>query len=234
MLVLAIETSTPQATVAIGSEEGVIAEALVAHGAPNEFLLPAIGFCLEQSDLGYHNLAGVAVSLGPGVFTGMRVGVATAKALAQSLSVPIAGFVSLDVLAYEVRYTHRLICAVLDARRGEVFYAFYRASPGGVQRMSEYLVAKPETLAVRMTASPEEVLLVGNGAVLYRDVFEDLGSQVEIGRMSQSFPEARLLVELALARMTRGHFDSVHSLKPMYLRQSAKRIQWERVRGGAG
>lgn len=231
MLVLGIETSTPQATVAIGSEEGVVAEALVSPAAPNEFLLPAIRFCLEQSHLGYHNVAGVAVSLGPGLFTGMRVGVATAKALAQSLSVPIVGLVSLDVLAYEVRYAHRVICAVLDARRREVFYAFYRASPGGVQRMSEYLVEKPEKLAIRMSASPEEVLLVGNGAVSYRDVFEDLGSQVEIGRMSQAFPEARLVVELALARMTRGDFDSVYSLKPLYLRQSAKRIHWERVRG---
>jgi tRNA threonylcarbamoyladenosine biosynthesis protein TsaB len=230
MLVLGIETSTTQATVAIGSEDGVVAEALVAQAAPNEFLLPAIRFCLDQSGLGYHNLAGVAVGLGPGLFTGMRVGVATAKALAQSLSVPITGFVSLDVLAYEVRYTHRVICAVLDARRQEVFYAFYRASPGGVQRMSEYLVAKPEKLAIRMAASPEEVLLVGNGAILYRDVFEDLGSQVEIGRISQAFPEARLVVELGLARMTRGHFDSVYSLKPVYLRRSAKRIHWERAR----
>ena len=231
MLVLGIETSTPQATVALGTEDGVVAEALVSAAPPNEFLLPAIRFCLEQSNLGYRNVAGVAVGLGPGLFTGMRVGVATAKALAQSLSVPMSGLVSLDVLAYEVRHTRRIICAVLDARRGEVFYAFYRSSPGGVQRMSEYLVEKPAKLAVRMAASPEEVLLVGNGAMLYRDVFEDLGSQVDIGRMSQAFPEARVVVELALARMRGGDFDSVYSLKPLYLRQSAKRIHWERARG---
>ena len=86
---------------------------------------------MEQSGLGYRNIGGLAVSLGPGLFTGMRVGVATAKALAQTLSLPIVGLTSLDILAYEVRYSQKTICAVLDARRNEVFHAFYRPSPGG-------------------------------------------------------------------------------------------------------
>ena len=127
MLVLGIETSTPQASVAIGSEQGAIASAMVSRGASyNEFLLPAIHFCLEEAGLTYANLGGVAVSLGPGLFSGMRVGVSTAKALAQTLSVPIVGLASLDLVAYEVRHTSKTICAVLDARRNEVFYAFYR------------------------------------------------------------------------------------------------------------
>src|SRR5919112_6257737 len=102
MLVLGIETSTPQASVAIGSEQGVVASALVSRGASyNEFLLPAIRFCLEEAGLGYRNLGGIAVSLGPGLFSGMRVGIATAKALAQTLSIPIVGMASLDLLAYD-------------------------------------------------------------------------------------------------------------------------------------
>src|SRR5688500_4809293 len=104
MLVLGIETSTPQASIAIGSEQGVVASAMVARGhTHNEFLLPAIKFCLEEAGLGFRNLGGIAVSLGPGLFTGMRVGIATAKALAQTLSVPIVGMASLDLVAYEVR-----------------------------------------------------------------------------------------------------------------------------------
>src|ERR687891_1602811 len=137
MLVLGIETSTPQASIAIGSEQGVIASALVARGATyNEFLLPAVRFCLDRTGLGWRDLTGVAVSLGPGLYTGMRVGVGTAKALAQALAVPIVGMASLDLLAYEVRYSPRPICAVLDGRRKEVFHAFYRPSPGGIQRMT--------------------------------------------------------------------------------------------------
>lgn len=232
MLILGIETSTPQASVAIGSEQGVVASALVARGASyNEFLLPAIRFCLEQSNLGYRNIGGVAVSLGPGLFTGMRVGVATAKALAQALSVPIVGMASLDLVAYEVRYTPKTICAVLDARRNQVFHAFYRSSPGGIQRMSDYRVEAPEKLAVGLQSRPEEVLLVGNGALLYGDIFEDAGPIVEIGTMAHAFPTARALLELSLPRMFREDFDSLYDLKPLYLRRSARRIDWERIRG---
>ena len=231
MLVLGIETSTPQTSVAIGSEQGVIASALVSRGSShNEFLLPAVRFCLDQVGLGFRNLGGIAVSLGPGLYTGMRVGVATAKALAQSLSIPIIGMASLDLLAYDVRYSSKGICAVLDARRGEVFTAFYRSSPGGIQRMSPYRVEKPEQLAVGISSRPEEVLMIGDGALAYMEIFEELGSVVEVGTMSHAFPNARALVELALPRMYREDFDSLYALKPLYLRRSAKRIQWQRMR----
>jgi tRNA threonylcarbamoyladenosine biosynthesis protein TsaB len=230
MLVLGIETSTPQASVAIGSEQGAIAGAMVSRGASyNEFLLPAIRFCLDQAGLGFRNLGGIAVSLGPGLYTGMRVGVATAKALAQALSVPIVGMASLDLLAFEVRHAAETICAVLDARRNEVFNAFYRASPGGVQRMTPYRVEPPERLAIGIDSRPDDVLLVGNGALLYREVFEDLDSVAEIGTMSLAFPDARSLVELALPRLYREEFDVLDQLKPLYLRRSAQRIRWERV-----
>ncbi len=232
MLVLSIETSTPQASVAIGSEQGAVASALIARGASyNVFLLPAIRFCLEQSRLGYRNIGGVAVSLGPGLFTGMRVGVATAKALAQALSVPLVGMPSLDLLAYEVRYSPKAICAVLDARRSEVFYAFYKSSPGGIQRLTEYRIETPQRLADTIAADPEEVLLVGNGALLYRETFLDLSSSTEIGAMSHAFPNAQALLELGLARMFREDFDSVFDLRPLYLRRSANPIQWQRIRG---
>jgi tRNA threonylcarbamoyladenosine biosynthesis protein TsaB len=232
MLVLGIETSTPLASVAIGSEQGLVASASVSRGATyNEFLLPAIRFCMDQAGVGFRNLSGIAVGMGPGLFTGMRVGVATGKALAQTLSVPIVGLPSLDLVAYEVRYSAKTICVVLDARRGEVFHAFYRASPGGIQRMSDYRIEKPGRLATGLGSRLEEVLVVGNGALLYREELEDAGPVVEIGSMSHAFPNASALVELALARMFREDFDSVYELTPLYLRRSAKPIQWEKIRG---
>jgi tRNA threonylcarbamoyladenosine biosynthesis protein TsaB len=231
VLVLGIECSTPQASVAIGSEQGVVASALVSRGAThNEFLLPAIRFCLDETGLGYRNLGGLAVSLGPGLFSGMRVGVATAKALAQTLSVPIVGLASLDLVAYEVRHTSKTICAVLDARRNEVFYAFYRPSPGGIQRMTDYRIEQPGRLAIGIASRPEEVLLVGNGALLYKELFESAGPVVEVAGMNQAFPNASSLVELALPRLYREDFDSLYELRPLYLRKSAKPIEWARIR----
>lgn len=231
MLVLGIETSTHQSSVAIGSEQGIVASALVSRGpAANEFLLPAIDFCMDQAGVDFRRLGGIAVSLGPGLYSGMRVGVATAKGMAQALSIPIVGMASLDLLAYEVRYSPRTICAVLDARREEVFTAFYRSSPGGIQRMTDYKVEKPSQLAVGIASRPEEVLLVGDGALLYRAEFDDLGPLVEFGTMAHAFPNARSLVELALPRMFREDFDPLFELKPLYLRRSARRIQWDRIR----
>jgi tRNA threonylcarbamoyladenosine biosynthesis protein TsaB len=212
--------------------ERVVADGATVYGVTTGFgdladvrIEPA-----QTADL-QRNLGGIAVSLGPGLYTGMRIGVSGAKALAQALSVPIVGMASLDLLAYEVRYSPKTICAAIDARRNEVFHAFYRTSPGGIQRMTEYRVERPERLAVGIDSRPEEVLIVGSGALLHKHIFEDLRSISELGTMSHAFPDARALVELALPRMFRGEFDKLDDVRPLYLRRSARRIEWERVRG---
>ena len=96
--------------------------------------------------------------------------------------------------------------------------------------MSPYPVEKPDQLAVGIASRPEEVLMIGDGALAYQDIFEEIGPVVEVGTMSHAFPNARALVELALPRMYREDFDSLYALKPLYLRRSAKRIQWQRIR----
>ncbi len=97
--------------------------------------------------------------------------------------------------------------------------------------MTQYRVETPERLATGIAARKEDTLIVGNGALLYRDLFEDCGPMVEIGTMRNAFPDARALVELALPRMFREDFDSLYELKPLYLRQSAKPIRWDRIQG---
>src|SRR5438445_9804709 len=148
MLVLGIETSTAQASVTIGSEQGIIGSCTISRGAAyGEFLLPAVEFLMHQSGLTYRQLSAVAIGLGPGLFTGLRVGVTTATTLAQALSVPIVGVPSLDLLAFDARYTPKVICPVLDAQRHEVFFAFYRQVPGGGARISDHQVRTPERRA---------------------------------------------------------------------------------------
>lgn len=232
MLVLGIETSTPWASVTIGSEQGIIGSCLVSRGASHgSFLLPAVEFLMKETDLSYRNLSAVAVGLGPGLYTGMRVGIATAKTLAQALSVPIVGVPSLDLLAFEIRYSNKLICPVLDAKRKEVFFAFYRAVPGGVTRVTDYVVGTPERLLAELQGSGEEFLLVGSGALLYRHLLEGRG-KVEFGSIANAFPRATSLVELALPRLFREDFDRLFHLEPMYMRRSDAEINWEKGRAG--
>ena len=140
MIVVGIDTSTPQTSVAIGTENEILAKASVAGAARQESVTPLLQELLRRSELALSQVGGVAVGIGPGLFTGLRVGVETAKTLAQVADVPIVGITSLDALAYAVRYTTRRIVAVIDARRGEVFSAIYRAVPGGIVRERDYEV----------------------------------------------------------------------------------------------
>jgi len=230
VLVLGIETSTPWASVTIGSEQGIIGSCLVSRGASHgEFILPAVEFLMAETNIGYRNLSAVAVGLGPGLFTGMRIGIATGKTLAQALSVPIVGVGSLDLLAFDVRYSKKLICPVIDAKRKEVFFAFYRHVPGGITRISkDYMVGSPEKLASEIESAGEEVLLIGNGALLYKDELEEAG-RVEFGSIANAFPGATSLVELALPRLFREDFDRLFDLEPLYMRRTDAKINWERL-----
>ena len=138
VIVLGIETSTPQTSIALGTETEILAKVSIAGRARQEVVAPALDQLLRWTDLDLSKVGGIAVGIGPGLFTGLRVGVETAKTLAQVLHVPIVGITSLDALAYAVRTSHKRIAAVIDGRRGEVFFAVYRSVPGGVVRETEH------------------------------------------------------------------------------------------------
>ena len=226
MLILGITTATQQVGCAIGGHEGVLADAHEARGKRHaESLTPTIEFLTRQARVDLSEIGVIAVDLGPGLFTGLRVGVASAKALAHALRVPMIGVASLDLLAFPVRYCSRLIVAAIDARRGELFYAFYRQVPGGVQRLGEHQVGTPDDLASELLASGEEVLLVGDGAIRYAEMFEGL-NKVEIAEQGLAYPSARSLVQLAHARALREDWVNSWDLQPMYLRKPDAEINW--------
>jgi tRNA threonylcarbamoyladenosine biosynthesis protein TsaB len=231
VIVLGIETSTPQTTVALGNERGIIGAALLSGSqAHHEVVVPNIEHLMRWSGISVSQIGGVAVGLGPGLFTGMRVGIATAKTLAQVLSVPIAGLASLDVVAFSVRYCRRLICATIDAKRGEIFYAFYQPVPGGVTRLSEFEVGSAARLVADLEALPQDILLVGNGGLVYRREIEEAGNHVEFASATYAFPAATSLVELAIPRFQREDFDRVYDLTPYYVRKSDAEIAWDKRR----
>lgn len=233
MIVVGIETSTPQTSVAIGTEREIVAKASVAGRSRQEAVTPTLQQLLAWSGVDLGHVGGIAVGIGPGLFTGLRVGVQTAKTLAQVLRVPIVGVSGLDALAYAVRHTQRRIVSVIDARRGEVFFAVYRSVPGGVVRESGPLVALPDHLVAELEAVPGEVLAVGNGAMLYRHELEALGSRVEVGASVFAHPEAAVLVELAVPRFLREEHDRLVDVVPLYLRRSDAEIAWDQRARGA-
>ncbi len=226
MLILGIESATEQVGCAIGGHEGVLALFESSRGRRHaETLAPAVEFVCRQARVELGELGVIAVDIGPGLFTGMRVGLATAKAMAQALRIPMIGIASLDLLAFPVRFTNRLIVAVIDARRGEVFSAFYRQVPGGVQRVSDYHVGRPEDLVNELQARKEDCLLVGDGALRYQQLFTEMRG-VELAEQSLAHPSAGPLVLLAHARALREDWVNPWELEPLYLRKPDAEINW--------
>jgi tRNA threonylcarbamoyladenosine biosynthesis protein TsaB len=227
MLILGISTSTQQAGCAIGGHEGVLALVQSARGRRHaENLVPAIDTVRRQAEVDLADIGCVAVDVGPGLFTGLRVGIATAKAMAHALRVPMVGVSSLDLVAFPVRWTSRLIVAVLDARRGEVFTSSYRQVPGGLQRVAEPRVCTPVDLATELMATREETLLVGDGAWRYSSEFE-VTAQIELADQGAQYPSAGSLVQLAHARALREEFVPHWELSPVYLRAPDATIAWD-------
>lgn len=226
VLILGIDTATMQASCAVGGHEGVLAAAQSAKGRRHtEHLAPAIRFVCEQAEVTLSEISVVAVDVGPGLFTGLRVGIATAKAMALALKVPMIGVPSLDLLAFPVRFSPRLIVAAIDARRGELYWATYRQVPGGVQRLSDPAIGSPDEVASELVARGEEILLVGDGALRYRDHFEAI-PEAEVGDQAFAHPSATSLVQLAHARALREQFAPGASIEPIYLRRPDAEINW--------
>lgn len=228
MIVLGIETATHQVGCALGGYEGMLASLHAARGRRHaETLVPAIEFICKAAQLEVREISVIAVDIGPGLFTGLRVGIATAKAMAQALRIPVIGLSSLDLLAHQVRFCKKLIVPVVDAKRGEVFYAMYRQVPGGVQRLTDFNVCTADELSDDLLARGEDALLVGDGALRYADVLDTDHGLVELGGIGVAYPSATDLVELAHPRALREEFVQPRELEPMYLRKSDAEINWQ-------
>jgi tRNA threonylcarbamoyladenosine biosynthesis protein TsaB len=236
MLLLGIETSTRRVGVVLASEEGMLARVeLGGHadrGPPRhaERLVPAIQYCCEQIATTLDHVSAVAVGIGPGMFTGLRVGVTTAKVLAQTLRVPMIPMPSLDLLAYPLRHSRGLVVPAIDARRNEIYYALYLTVPGGVQRASGYEVGSPDDLAAELEARSEESLLCGDGALRFASIFEDVKG-TELAGPAHAAPSLAALSELAIARYQREEFCAPDDVSPLYLRKSDAELAWDRKGG---
>lgn len=222
-LIISLDTSTPCSSVAltVGTRKSgkvVASLSLTGKVTHSRRLLSAIDWIMKESGVGWSEMNGIAVSLGPGSFTGLRIGMATAKGLAAAAGKVLLGVSTLDSLAAKC-VTNRLICSLLDARKKEVYAAFYRCVPGGfTERISDPVVCTPENLA---TAISEPVLLVGEGARVYGDVLGAiLQKKCMIAPSSLHESSASSLGLLAGELFEKGIVLDLAECVPMYIRSS--------------
>lgn len=228
MRLLAIETATPGSSVAVVEDRRTLAAASridrMGHAG---FLVPAIDFCFDQVGWSPVDLDAVVVDIGPGLYTGIRVGLATAQGLAAAFGIPVIPALSVDALALEAKTGHRMIWAVIDARRGEFAVARYHPVPGGVVRDSPIELMDPDRLRAALESTAEDSLLVGDAAELGDAFFRGM-HHVKTGR--PRYPYAVALAEIGAGKYERDEFPPPDDIRPMYLREPDVTINWEKLR----
>jgi tRNA threonylcarbamoyladenosine biosynthesis protein TsaB len=231
VLLLAVESATEAAAVAVADEEGVLGSLTVASGRRHtETIAPAVDALCRRLGVALGDVEAVGVDVGPGLFTGLRVGVGTAKALAFALGVPVVAAGSLEVLAHAVALSGlaegRLLVPVVDARRAEVFSGRFRPGPGGPVEAGPEAVRAPQDLAAELEQRGEAPVLVGNGALRYRSIFAAVAGATLAGPAYRS-PPVTALADLCVARALDGQAVDGAGVMPRYLRQADARINWE-------
>ena len=166
MLVLAIESSSQVAGAAIVDGEKIISECILNKGLKHsEVLMPIIDSVFSMGDVEVSDIDLFAVSKGPGSFTGLRIGIATAKGLAQSVNRPVIGVPTLDGLAYNIQYTSHIVCPILDARREEVYTSIYQYEADALVRKEEYMAIPLKELMGNILPKDGKVVFLGDGTI---------------------------------------------------------------------
>jgi len=223
MLVLGIETSTMTGGVALANDERIISEyTLNVRTTHTARLMPALDQILRDSSVDKREIDGIAISLGPGSFTGLRIGMATAKGLALGLDIPLLGVPTLDALARNVPFAAYQICTVLDAKKKEIYYSIYRYSgehaDSPLHRQVPYQVVSPDKLVSQID---EKTIFLGDAVAAYGNfIGENLGELALFAPKTQRFPRAATVAEIGLAKLKAGEHLDVAFAEPIYIRAS--------------
>ena len=220
MLVLGIDAATPIASVGLIQDGRVLAEQSAGAAASHvENLLPLIRRVLDRSHVSLPEVAGIGVTIGPGAFSGLRIALGTTKGFAYALSQRVAGVSTLLTLASAVTDWTGRLCVVLDARKREVYAAFFARDAGGeITRLSDDMVLSPEELANQISVP---CLFVGDGVERYGAIIrEHCGPHTELLPLAAVPPRGGIVARLAWLRFKQGDHDDVAQLIPHYIRRS--------------
>ncbi|NIO09406.1 MAG: tRNA (adenosine(37)-N6)-threonylcarbamoyltransferase complex dimerization subunit type 1 TsaB [Deltaproteobacteria bacterium] len=242
MLILGVDTSTTTASVVLvedgkllaegvhkGSGKGPQSLGLQPRANHAETLLPLVENLMKESDRSWDAISAFAVAIGPGSFTGLRIGLSTVKGLAYGWEVPVIGIPTLLAVAARVTNWNGLICPLLDARKKEVYTAVFNLKDEQVpERLTDDLVCAPEWILKQIRSlKANSCLMIGDGAEVYRDLIkESFGAEATITQ-GDSYPSVAFAVaQLAARRVAKADFDAPDDLLPVYLRPSEAELKW--------
>ncbi|NLM52268.1 MAG: tRNA (adenosine(37)-N6)-threonylcarbamoyltransferase complex dimerization subunit type 1 TsaB [Firmicutes bacterium] len=231
LYVLGIDTATLVCSVALVTEDKLLAEyTLQVKKTHSERLLPLIAAVLEDAGVKPKELDGIAVAAGPGSFTGLRIGVVTAKALGQALELPLCGISTLEALAAQHPLFNGLVCPVLDARRGQVYNAVFLAGREVLRETDDRAITLSDLLA-ELSGRKEHVLFVGDAVKIHRQMLiEALGERACFVPEESTICRAATVARLGLLKLKAAKGQSWQDLVPHYIRRAGAESKFQAVK----
>ncbi|HTF99285.1 MAG TPA: tRNA (adenosine(37)-N6)-threonylcarbamoyltransferase complex dimerization subunit type 1 TsaB [Nitrospirota bacterium] len=230
MIILGIDTSTKTGSIAIVSGRGVMAQyTLNLEITHSERLMASVDRVLTDTGMSLSQMDAFAVSLGPGSFTGLRIGLATVKGLALASDKPVAGVPTLKALAWNLPHAAFPVCTLLDARKNEVYAALYTHEEGRMRQTMEETVLPLVRLRERVS---EKAIFTGEAALQFREEIERLfGGNAVFAPLSALLPSAAAVAEIGLEMIADNCCHDPDSLVPLYIRRPEAEVAWEKQSG---
>ncbi len=227
MLILAIDSATPVAGVALLTEEKLLKEEFSNYKKTHsETLMVMIDRVLKECECSLDEITAIALSVGPGSFTGLRIGMATVKGLCMAKNIPLVAIPTLDAMAHNIVGGQALVCPLLDARKQEVYTAFYTVEETVPHRLNEIMACSPEhfveaALSLAGEQHRENFILLGDGFYTYKDYFQAaLGDRMQAAPPHLGLPRASAIGSLAIDKILQGDYVDPQEVRPLYIRLS--------------
>lgn len=219
MITLGLDTSTKVASIAVIDEEKIIGEySLSKDMSHSEKLMPMIKEVLDNIDLKIEDIDLYTVAVGPGSFTGLRIGITTVKSFSHLFNRPIIGVSTLESLAYNFSGNHATIMPMLDARRDRVYTALYKFKDCEITEIEGSQILEIENLKEKLKEF-DKITVNGNGSIVYKEeIRSQLGDRVYFGSLGQNITRAASIAELGLKKYNEGKRDDPFTLIPEYIR----------------
>lgn len=231
MLILAVDTSTAVATVVVAKDSEIVGEYLINHKKTHsQKLMPMIESVLKELEIKISDIDVFGACIGPGSFTGLRIGITSIKAMAYVKNKPTVGVHSLEVLAYNISPSTSLVCPMIDARNRQVFTCIYEWKDGAYRPITEQMGVGIEELVEVVKNTGKHTIFLGEAVLLHRDFFkETLGDICGFALPHQMLCKAGSLFQAVSIKISEGKFLNSFELEPFYLRLSqAERLAGEK------
>lgn len=237
MKILALDSSGMVASVAVAQDGDLLAEYTINHKKTHsQTLLPMLDTIVQMLQLQLDTLDAIAVAAGPGSFTGLRIGSATAKGLGLALDKPLIGIPTTQALAYNLYGAHGVICPIMDARRNQVYTGLYAFDGGRMKILEDQMAADIHRVIQKLNQMGQPVIFSGDGVAVYQ---EEIEKHIEVpvcfAPAHANRQRAGAVAALAMEYLKEGRIQTAAEHKPDYLRVSqAERERQERLKKEAG